>query len=361
MSYTTIDKSSTHFAQGKYSGNGATGRAINTGLDLSSGGLQVVKEWSDDTGAWFVNDSERNSGTKYLQFESTSAGAVDTNVITSLNNNGFTVGNDVDVNDSGDTYVHMGWKAPTNSGASGYGLTLDSYKINTTAKFGIYKYTGNGSAGAYITHGLGGTPAFALVKKINGTTNWRVFHHKLGNTKHFVLNDIQGAYTDNSMWNNTSPDSTKFYFGTSSSVNGSGDEYIAYIWCEVKGFSKFGSQSCNNPVFVHTGFAPAFLSARADVNNTGEYAYFADNPSRNFNRQGRTLFPASNAVNYDYGDADSVSFLSNGFYSKKGGSPFANSGGTFYYWCFAQAPLVGSNNVPCVARWGKKLWVKQEI
>ncbi len=350
MSYTTIDKSSTHFAQGKYSGNGATGRAINTGLDLSSGGLQVVKEWSDDTGAWFVNDSERNSGTKYLQFESTSAGAVDTNVITSLNNNGFTVGNDVDVNDSGDTYVHMGWKAPTNSGASGYGLTLDSYKINTTAKFGIYKYTGNGSAGAYITHGLGGTPAFALVKKINGTTNWRVFHHKLGNTKHFVLNDIQGAYTDNSMWNNTSPDSTKFYFGTSSSVNGSGDEYIAYIWCEVKGFSKFGSQSCGDPVFVHTGFAPAFLSARADVNNTGEYAYFADNPSRNFNRQGRTLFPASNAVNYDYTDSNSISFLSNGFYSKKGGSPFANSGGTFYYWCFAQAPLVGSNNVPCVAR-----------
>ena len=43
-----------------------------------------------------INDSERNSGTKYLQFESTSAGAVDTNVITSLNNNGFTVGNDDD-------------------------------------------------------------------------------------------------------------------------------------------------------------------------------------------------------------------------------------------------------------------------
>jgi hypothetical protein len=25
---------------------------------------------------------------------------------------------------------------------------------------------------------------------------------------------------------------------------------------------------------------------------------------------------------------------------------------------FAEAPLVGSNNVPCTARWGKKLWVK---
>ena len=45
---------------------------INTGLDLSSGGLQVVKEWSDDAGAWFVNDlAKQSSGTKYLQFEST--------------------------------------------------------------------------------------------------------------------------------------------------------------------------------------------------------------------------------------------------------------------------------------------------
>ena len=46
----------------------------------------------------------------------------------------------------------------------------------------------------------------------------------------------------------------------------------------------------------------------------------------------------------------SVSFLSNGFYSNKGGSPFANSNATFYYWSFAKAPLVGSNNVPATAR-----------
>ena len=350
MAYTTIDKSSTHFVQGEYSGNGATGRAINTGLDLSSGGLQVVKEWSDDAGAWFANDSERNSGTKYLQFESTSAGAVDTNVITSLNNNGFTVGNDDDVNASDDKYIHMGWKAPTSSGASGYGLTLNSYKINTTSKFGIYKYTGNGTAGAYITHGLGGTPAFALVKNISSTTDWRVFHHKLGATHSFILNNIAGSYNDDTMWNDTSPDSTKFYFGGSSSTNGNGTEYIAYIWCEVEGFSKFGKQSCTDPAFVYTGFKPAFVSVRADVSNTGEYIWFTDNPSRNYNPHGRCLFPASNAVNYDYTDDNSVSFLSNGFYSNKGGSPFANSSANFYYWSFAQAPLVGSNNVPCTAR-----------
>ena len=350
MAYTTIDKSSTHFVQGEYSGNGATGRAINTGLDLSSGGLQVVKEWSQDGGAWFVNDSERNSGTKYLQFESTSAGAVDTNVITYLNNNGFTVGNDDDVNASDDKYIHMGWKAPTSSGASGYGLTLDSYKINTTSKFGIYKYTGNGSGGAYITHGLGGTPAFALVKKINGTTNWRVYHQKLGATKHFILNDIQGAYTDNSMWNDTAPTSTTFTLGSSSSTNGSGDEYIAYIWCEVAGFSKFGSMKSADPAFVYTGFKPSFVSVRSNTNNTGEYIWFTDNPSRNYNPHGRCLFPASNAVNYDYTDSNSLSFLSNGFYTNKGGSPFANSSANFYYWCFAQAPLVGSNNVPATAR-----------
>ena len=75
-----------------------------------------------------------------------------------------------------------------------------------------------------------------------------------------------------------------------------------------------------------------------------------DNPSRNYNPHGRCLFPASNAVNYDYTDSNSLSFLSNGFYTNKGGSPFANSSANFYYWCFAEAPLVGSNNVPATAR-----------
>ena len=37
------------------------------------------------------------------------------------------------------------------------------------------------------------------------------------------------------------------------------------------------------------------------------------------------------------------------FIQTKGGSPFANSSATFYYWSFAQAPLVGSNNVPATA------------
>ena len=145
---------------------------------MSSGGLNILKEWSNDGGGWFVNDSERNSATNYLQFNGTSGGATDSNVVTSLNNNGFTVGSDDDSNGSGDTYVHLGFKAPTSTGASGYGLTLDSYKINTVSKFGIYKYTGNGSGGAYITQGLGGTPAFALVKQVGGTTIWRVYHHK---------------------------------------------------------------------------------------------------------------------------------------------------------------------------------------
>ena len=347
MAYSIISKD--NFISGKYDGNGATGRAINTGLDMSSGGLNILKEWSNDGGGWFVNDSERNSGTNYLQFNGTSGGATDSNVVTSLNNNGFTVGSDDDSNGSGDTYVHLGFKAPTSTGASGYGLTLDSYKINTVSKFGIYKYTGNGSGGAYITHGLGGTPAFALVKQVGGTTSWRVYHHKLGNTKHFILNDIQGSYTDNSMWNNTSPTSTTFTFGSSSSTNGNGLQYIAYIWCEVAGFSKFGMSPAGNPIFINTGFRPAFVSARSDQSNTGEYIWFDNNPSRNFNRQGRCLFPANTGTSYDYGDTNGVSFYSNGFETTKSGSPFATSN-EFYYWCFAKSPMVFPNNIPTTAR-----------
>jgi len=51
-------------------------------------------------------------------------------------------------------------------------------------------------------------------------------------------------------------------------------------------------------------------------------------------------------------DAETTSgvmdFISNGF--KFRGTAMNTSNGTFAYMAFAEAPLVGSNNIPCTAR-----------
>ena len=49
-------------------------------------------------------------------------------------------------------------------------------------------------------------------------------------------------------------------------------------------------------------------------------------------------------------NADFCDFLSNGFKIKVSNASFNQSGSSYLYMAFAEAPLVGSNNIPCTAR-----------
>jgi hypothetical protein len=51
-------------------------------------------------------------------------------------------------------------------------------------------YTGNGSSGATIGHGLGVVPKVVIVKKLTSGSgyDWGVYHASLGNTKNMRLN-----------------------------------------------------------------------------------------------------------------------------------------------------------------------------
>ena len=56
----------------------------------------------------------------------------------------------------------------------------------------------------------------------------------------------------------------------------------------------------------------------------------------------------SNAENTSGGN--NIDLLSNGFKIRNNGNASGGNGGTYIYMAFAEAPLVGSNNVPCTAR-----------
>ena len=107
------------------------------------------------------------------------------------------------------------WKAGTTSGLSGGTITPSAYSINTTSGFGIYKYTGNGTAGANIAHGLGKVPKMIIVKRTDSTPNWQIYHEGMGNGKWLEFT-TGAAQTNTNRWNDTSPTSTLFYLGTDS-------------------------------------------------------------------------------------------------------------------------------------------------
>ena len=226
-------------------------------------------------------------------------------------------------------------------------LELMAFNLEQSG-FSIIKYTGTGSAGATIGHGLGVKPAMIIIKNLNLTQDWVVYHQTITANKIFYLNMNNEPNDNNVFFNDTEPTSSLITLGSNSTVNGSGNSHIAYCFAEVKGFSKFGSFNGNanaNGAFVYTGFAPAFVLTKA-IDGGAENWFVYDNGRSPFNVRGKYLTVDGTGGN---SNSDAYDFLSNGFKLKTSANAL-NGSRKFSYMAFAEAPLVGSNNVPCTAR-----------
>jgi len=101
-----------------------------------------------------------------------------------------------------------------------------------------------------------------IVKSRTGNRSWGVYHASVGNSGALYLDLTNATNVASFHWNNTSPTSSTFSLGVGTVTN-SAEPYIAYLWSEVPGFSKFGSYTGNGSAtdgpFVYTGFRPAYI------------------------------------------------------------------------------------------------------
>ena len=77
-------------------------------------------------------------------------------------------------NQSSNTYVSWYWKANGAGSSNTAGTITSTVSANTTSGFSIVTYTGNGTAGATIGHGLGVAPVMIIVKNRSRAMNWWV-------------------------------------------------------------------------------------------------------------------------------------------------------------------------------------------
>ena len=346
--YTTINKSGDYFNTKLYTGNGGT-QAV-TGV-----GFQPDLCWIKDRSAsqehmWY--DAVRGND-KLLRSNNTAGDATTSTTVyfNSFDSDGFTVGSESALNGNGANLVGWNWLANGAGSANTTGsINSTATSANTTAGFSIVKYTGNQTSGATVGHGLGAVPKMIIVKNLNDTENWVVYHASLGNTKRLSLNLTEEETTDSAVWNNTTPTSSVFSLGNSDKSNNVNIPYIAYCFAEKTGYSKFGKYTGNGSTdgtFIYTGFKPAFVMWK-NTTSAGYYWHIMDNKREPNNPAGLNLFPnLSNAEN-DYGDT--CDFVSNGFKFRTGSSGLNTNGQVYIYMAFAEAPLVGTNNVPCTAR-----------
>ena len=319
-----------------YTGNGSTNNITGVGFQpdfvwlkaRSAGGFDHV-----------LQDVIRGS-TYQLYTNTTDAEVNDTDAVTSFNSDGFTSGADVTTNNSGTTYVAWNWKANGAGVSNTDGSITSTVSANPTAGFSIVTYTGTG-ANATVGHSLGTAPSMVVVK--NRTTGylygWNIYHASLGATK-IISFDVNGASTLSSAWNDTSPTSSVFSLGTIVSSNRSGNDYVAYCFADVEGYSKFGSYTGNGSAdgpFVYTGFRPAFVMVKQS-SASGQSWQIQDSTRETFNDGNRTvLFP--DLSNAEITDAFPLDFLSNGFKIRNSGSGNNGSGATHIYMAFAESPF----------------------
>jgi len=289
--------------------------------------------------------------------------------LSSFDSDGFTAASGTSANNyfnnSSYTYVAWNWKAggaPTadNSAGAGNTPTAGSVKIdgsnlgsalagtiaatrlsaNTTAGMSVVSYTGTGSA-ATIGHGLSSAPELIIVKNRDQADAWQVGSSKgIDFTDYLVLDDTAAATDNVDRWNDTAPSASVFTIGDGVEVNTNTEDYIAYCFHSVEGYSKVGSYTGNasaDGAFVYCGFRPAYVLVRATNVVTNWNA--ANNKMPEYNVTDLYLTPNTTAVQSEEAFAD---LLSNGFKFRNTSTSF-NAAYNYIFYAVAESPQKYSN------------------
>jgi hypothetical protein len=251
------------------------------------------------------------------------------------------------VNASGSTYVGWTWDAGSSTVTNTVGSISSQVRANASAGFSIVTYTGTGSSGATIGHGLGVAPGFIIIKqRVAGPGsdlyNWNSYHSSLGATQYIALN-MTDAVSTAPLFNNTAPTSSVFSLGSSSGGfnnvnNASGVTYVAYCFAPVEGYSAFGSYTGNGSAdgpFVYTGFRPRFILFK-NASATSGWNIF-DTARDTYNAADKYLVANSSVV--ESSGTPVFDILSNGFKVRITWTDINGSGNSIIYFAVAESPF----------------------
>ena len=343
MAYTTIDNPELYFQCKIY---GFTTGAQSITFDNTDTSMQPDMVWiKSRSNAGYnhvIHDSVRGV-TKVIRPNLNNDEDTYSDSLTSFDSNGFGLGGDGtngEVNDHNQSQNYIAW------------CWKEASEI-----FDIVSYTGNGS-NRTISHSLSAKPAMIFVKQRSADRDWWVYNKNLhgtdGATGVLYLSDNLAAGTSaTTSWNSTAPTTSVFSLGTTVGVNADSGTYIAYLFAEKQGFSKFGTYEGNNTAdgpFIYTGFRPAYIMMKST--STGGSATYSwsifDNKRSSYNIQ-RSQLEANTGDAEDTGDTADIDILSNGFKPRYSPND-TNGNNTYIYMAFAEQPFVNSKGVPANAR-----------
>jgi hypothetical protein len=131
-----------------------------------------------------------------------------------------------------------------------------------------------------------------------------------------------------------------FSLGDGVEVNTNTEDYVAYCWTGLVGYSSFGSYTGNGSAdgpFVYTGFRPRWvLIKRTDT--SGNNWVLHDSARDSYNAATKQLLPSASGAETDT-SVTSKDLLSNGFKLRGDNDAVNASSATYIYAAFAESPF----------------------
>ncbi len=307
---------------------------ITNGIDLAGeGGLVWLKNRSLVVEHRLI-DTERGISTRLESDTTVQEYFQSGQFVTGFNSDGFTVGG-------------------SETGAND-GYTPSDYASWTFRKapdfFDVVTYTGTGVAGNEIPHNLGSTPGMIIVKSVDQSSNWSVYHRSTptgvnGSPLNLILNGNNFANPAGSsdFWT-TAPTDTIFTLGDSDvSINTLNSTYVAYLFAHdtsdesiIKCGSYTGNGTTNGPE-IDLGWEPQWLLIK---NATSSSNWMMVDNMRGLPVGGddETLSADTNhAENGVIGNVAAVDILPNGW-KNVGGITASNSAGDTHIYMAIRRP-----------------------
>jgi len=258
--------------------------------------------------------------------------------VTAFNTDGFELGSNASENADTKTYVAWNWKANGTGVSNTDGDITSTVSANVDAGFSIVSWTASGTGSDTIGHGLSSKVEFFAAKRRDGTRNWHNWHKDLPNDGYLNWNTSTGEATSNgnraTVTNNT----------TITAEGVSGQDYIAYCFHSVDGYSKVGSYTGNGSsdgVFVYTGFRPAYVMVKR-TNSSADW-WVGDSNREAFNGGAGTYdWLRANTAGAEI-DYTAIDHLSNGFKLRDAHVGLNGNGDSYIYIAFAEYPFKYSN------------------
>ena len=355
----TIKDGSTNFNVVLYTGTGDVTRSV-TGVGFQPD--LVYNKQRNNTSANVIANAVSGANT-FMATDQTTAESSFTNSIygylSSFGSDGYTLTpgstNNNYWNENAKNFVSYNWLAGNGTASNEDGSITSTVSANAAAGFSIVSYTGNATSGATIGHGLGVAPDVIIVKNRDAADAWQVYHSGVASdpaTDYLVLNTNAASVDNVNRWNDTAPTSSVFSLGNAVEVNTNTEDYVAYCFAGVDGFSNFGSYTGNgstNGPFVWCGFRPAFVLVKEYTSADDWLVY--DTSRDTYNVAGQVWRPDSSAAEFDgRGGSRDMDILSNGFKFRSSNATMNGSGVGYIYMAFAEHPFGGDGVAPVPAR-----------